>query len=152
MVNILETVDALANKWIDWRLKRSLKNDEHWKIVSTSLDEQTTQIVLAHPAIAILAEQAANILSESQAENYVQFDMRPRNKNWIRVTVQWANGISPAAKAAKLSEEVDQLRDSLVACMMLADDHTRNHNERLALIASRAHKTLYPELHKGKTE
>jgi hypothetical protein len=64
------------------------------------------------PAIVYLADQAADLLQQQNAKNYIQFDLMPRidrRKPPIRVTVQWADGISPAEKAAKLTDALRQL-------------------------------------------
>ncbi|HLF28246.1 MAG TPA: hypothetical protein VJG32_18095 [Anaerolineae bacterium] len=57
---------------------------------------------MSSPAITILADECARFLRAYKAENYVHFDMMPRPDHGmkpIRVTVQWANGMSPAEKA-----------------------------------------------------
>src|SRR3990172_2929419 len=58
------------------------------------------------------ASGAAEMLDEASADNYVQFDMMPRPDHAlkaIRITVQWANGLSPAQKALDLEAQIAHL-------------------------------------------
>ncbi|HMN30824.1 MAG TPA: hypothetical protein PKE45_21905 [Caldilineaceae bacterium] len=54
------------------------------------------------------------MLNAANAENYLQFDMVPRldrRLRPIRVTVQWANGMSPAQKVAMLERQLHALQN-----------------------------------------
>ena len=64
------------------------------------------------PAAVIIADEMAAMLDKANAENFVQFDFMPRldrGKRPVRVTVQWAHGMSPAEKCAMLEERIKTL-------------------------------------------
>lgn len=116
---MFQLIDKLAGWWIDWRMSQISKGDpdlENFKkldIKDIKINQDGFDLFAVSPAIAILAEEAAGMLQANNAKNYVQFDMMPRvdrRMKPIRVTVQWKNGESPAAKAARLEEEVERLR------------------------------------------
>ena len=69
--------------------------------------EKSLNIVYEFPGIAALVSEAGAFLDKYHAENYVQFDAMPRLDRGlkpIRVTIQWANGLSPAKKNSLLVE------------------------------------------------
>lgn len=124
MNKLFDFIDSMAGKWLDWRNEKSIADDEHFELIAAHIDKRATEITLAHPSIAIMAQEAAMMLNESNAENYVQFDMMPRADRklpWIRVTVQYAQGLSPAAKNAKLEAENKRLVESLTRVCDLHD-------------------------------
>lgn len=54
---------------------------------------------------AKIAQDMASLLNKNNAKNYIELDVMPRldrNLRPIRLTVQWSDGLSPAAKAAQL--------------------------------------------------
>ena len=82
---------------------------------------------MAHPGVATMAEQAGKFLKAHNAENYVQFDLMPRlesNLRPIRVTVQWASGLSPAMKNAEQGRAIEQMRAEIARLRPLADAWT----------------------------
>jgi len=105
-------LDWLAGRQIDWRLDCATGGDPELRQFNLKKIEHGRdgwEILAFAPAVAILAEQAAVLLEAKNAKNYVQFDMMPRLDRGlrpVRVTVQWANGESPAAKAARLENEL----------------------------------------------
>jgi hypothetical protein len=133
---LFNLIDVLAGKWFDWRVRRSIaKPIEPLMIKEVELANNGGMRVLAeHPAVMILADQAAALLEESNATNYVQFDLVPRPDRTdckpIRVTVQWAHGMSPGTKNIFLETALrdimatvelrtpvdDPINDFLVAC------------------------------------
>lgn len=116
MTRIFDIIDKLAGKWIDWRMRKESESDEHLKLISAHIDKDLTEIILDHPSIAYLADQASEMLSKANATNYIQFDMKPRidrKTRWIRVTIQYADGLSPAAKNAVLEAKNAKLRAAL---------------------------------------
>jgi len=63
------------------------------------------EILLEHPEVYMIADEFAAVLDEANVENYLEFDMMPNPNNAtrpIRVTIQWADGISPAQRAYKI--------------------------------------------------
>jgi hypothetical protein len=108
-------LDKLAGWYLDWRTHRAVSNDPEltqFELHKAEMNEHGIEIVAHAPAIAIIADQAAALLEAYNAKNYVQFDMMPRPDRGlhpVRITVQWANGMLPAEKAAKLEDALRQL-------------------------------------------
>ena len=104
-------IDALACRWLRWRQTRAVLSDPtlaSFRVLSATLhmeDGATAKILLEAPSLIVLAEEAVALLRAYNAPNYVQFDMLPRLETPprpVRITVQWADGESPARKAARL--------------------------------------------------
>ena len=103
---ILDWIDRLAARWLDAR--RTWKIDhtpsmKDWKVNIHSIEmlEKSLNITYEFPGIAALVSEAGAFLDKEHAENYIQFDAMPpldRGLKPIRVTIQWANGLSPATK------------------------------------------------------
>jgi hypothetical protein len=116
-MNLFDLIDLAVNKWISWRTDREIKRSGLWQelgIKSIDVDDEATNLVLSHPVIAIVADEAAQLLHDCNAPNYVQFDMLPRvdrHLDPIRVTVQWAHGLSPSEEVKQLQEELDLLKE-----------------------------------------
>lgn len=117
---MLHYLDRLAGWWLDWRTTQAMKNEpgdwQRFDLQKMEVEKNGWNVVAFAPGIVALADQAAALMNAERAENFVQFDMKPRldrGKPDIRVTVQWAHGMSPAEKAAKLSAEVERLRIAL---------------------------------------
>lgn len=117
---MLHFIDRLAGKWLDWRQDRTIANYPpelaDLKLHKVEADSREFRIVAFAPSIVHLADEAAALLNAENAENYLQFDMQPRldrGKPPIRVTVAWARGESPAAKAARLEDENTELKRRL---------------------------------------
>ncbi len=125
--------EALIARWINWRMDRRIKKAiasgempdiELRKFVTSGKD---MEILMAHPGVATMAEQAGKFLKAHNAENYVQFDLMPRLESDlrpIRVTVQWAGGLSPAVKNAQQAKVIEQQRAELARLRPLADAWT----------------------------
>lgn len=117
----LSLFDKIACAWMDYRQGRRITQMQKtnpelagdFGLHKLTVGGGEMEIVMIHPAIYILAEEAAAFLTDSHADNYVQFDMMPRIDRGlrpIRFTVQWANGESPATKAVRLEKELATLR------------------------------------------
>lgn len=120
-MNLLKILDGWVSKYTDWRMNMLFKPsaDAADQIMlrkavfdanGFSFDLETKTYI--SEGIAILAQEAARMLDMSKADNYVQFDMLPklsRELRRVRVTVQWANGKSPAQKAADLSAVLERI-------------------------------------------
>ncbi len=77
-------------------------------------DESGFHVVASFPGVVVLADEAARMLDASNAENYIEFDMMPRLDRGlppVRVTVQWADEMSPAQKAAMLEKRIKELEE-----------------------------------------
>jgi hypothetical protein len=113
---MLKWLDLLAAWWLNWRTDQAARNDpliQELGIQKVQYDESGFHLIASFPAVTTLADEAAALLGANEAENYVQFDMMPRvdrGKRPIRVTVQWADGESPASKAARLEKELEAMK------------------------------------------
>lgn len=118
---MLALIDILAGLWLNWRMDREVNRNNRvgeMNLQKVEFDENGFHLIASFPGVVLLADEAAAMLNANNAENYVEFDMMPRldrGKRPIRVTVAWANGESPAAKAARLERELDELRTRKVA-------------------------------------
>lgn len=107
---LFHLLDLLAGWWIDWRLSREVANNpelQEFGLKKVEFDETGFHLIASFPGVVMLADEAAAMLEANNAKNYVEFDMMPkldRGKIPIRVTVQWANGISPSKKADILED------------------------------------------------
>jgi len=121
VIMLLDALDKLACLWLDFRQSQNIaqmKRDMPEMLQGMSLHKlevgsHEIEIVMSHPGVYVMADEAAAFLEASNAKNYVEFDMMPRldrAKRPIRVTVQWASGESPAQKAARLERELEQSR------------------------------------------
>lgn len=132
-------IDSLAGKWLDWRMGSAINADpelEEMQFKRMEVTEGGYTLVAMHPAIAVLAADAAQLLNDAKAENYVQFDMMPRLDRGIRpirVTVAWANGLSPATKAARLQEKQDAA--IAIATQALLSDGCADYGDAVRSIA-----------------
>lgn len=129
---MLHFIDKLAGKWIDWRMRRTADVDPEYKELGIRRVQVTEEGVFEGtfitPAAAIIAEQMARMLNIADAENYVQFDFLPRldrGLHMVRVTVSWASGELPAAKASRLEEELEGARAWSALWKRAAKEHWR---------------------------
>lgn len=127
---MLNFVDKIAGAWLDWRLARRVNTDP--KMTELNLkkvevdDDGIMRVIASSPIITVFAEQCTRLLDEANVENYVSFDMAPRtdlSKRPLRVTVQWANGISPAEKSIKLEQQIGVLKAELARLCETHGDH-----------------------------
>lgn len=108
-------IDMLASLWLNWHTKQLIKKSHVGaaKVEHAEVDQQNMEIIMSHPAVVMLADEASALLNEAHCDNYLEIDLQPRIDHAtkpIRVTVQWMHGLSPAQKAAKLMKENDELR------------------------------------------
>lgn len=117
-------MDRIASKWLQWRTDSNIKQAiadgimEDAQLKRFTATGKDVDILLMHPAVAAIAEQSVSFLNAHNAANYVQFDMMPRIDRGVRpvrITVQWANGMSPSEKATKVAAELARLRDRIQA-------------------------------------
>ena len=113
---LFELIDRLSIWWLDRRIDRAVESNpelKEFKLKRLDRGEWGWELLASSPSVPILAEEAARLLDEANAENYIQFDMltrMDRRMRPIRVTVQWAKGESPAKRAARLEAELQELR------------------------------------------
>ena len=114
---MLEMIDRLAGWWLDWRTDHAIAQHSElheFGLKKAEFDESGFHVVASFPGVVVLADEAARMLDASDVENYIEFDMMPRLDRGlppVRVTVQWANGMSPAQKAAMLEERIQELEE-----------------------------------------
>lgn len=113
-------LDRLAYWWIDWRHERWVRRTPEIKKAVDDLGLRRFEIcdgryetTFVTEAAAFIANEMAQLLTEAGAENYVEFDMLPKLERKlppVRVTIQWANGESPAAQNERLRKEIAELK------------------------------------------
>lgn len=112
---MLQLIDILAIKWLDWRYNGKVRayvkeHPEHgFAFSKAEINDDGMFVYGTSPAIAFLAVEASKMLDRAHASNYVQFDMIPHvaaELRATRVTVQFADGLSPAQRADHLNEFV----------------------------------------------
>lgn len=125
--------EALIARWLNWRMdrriKQAIKSGEFPDIELRRFkaEGKDMEILMAHPGVLSMVEQAGKFLKAHNAENYVQFDLIPRlasDLRAIRVTVQWAGGLSPAMKNAEQGRVIEQQRAEIARLRILADAWT----------------------------
>ena len=108
-------LDTLANWWLNWRTEKARKQTaEGLRLQRCEIDENGFVAEWISPDIAIFAAECARMLDKANAKNYVQFDVMPRisaRKRPVRVTVQWAEGESPAEQNARLRDALEKYAD-----------------------------------------
>lgn len=125
---MLHLIDRLAGRWMDWRTDREVRNNpdlQDFNLKRFEVEGKSFELVASTQAVAILADQAATLLTESGAENFVEFRMMPRldrNMKPILVTVQWASKLSPAEKAAMMEKRAETYRRMLVDAGLLGEN------------------------------
>ncbi len=111
-MNLLSQVDKLAKSWLEWRTFKALENIEDPEFTQVELRRGQIDILLSHPAVAILASECASFLQAHNAPNFVQMELMPRLERGARhivVTVAYADGEMPARQIARLKKEVERL-------------------------------------------
>lgn len=118
-MKLLEMIDKLASDYLTWRTKRAMaasKSEEPELLGVNYSQDRGLEIMLAHPGVAILADECINFLTAYDAPNYVEMILQPRidkGQRAILVTVMYQDGESPASKAIRLQKELDTLTEDL---------------------------------------
>ena len=113
---MLHLLDRLAEAWLYWRRRRRIQTDPEltrFNVHAIAVKDHALTISAETPLLAMLGQEACKLLDLYDAQNYVQFDMiswTAARGRAVRVTVQWANGESPAVKAARLEVELNRIR------------------------------------------
>jgi hypothetical protein len=111
---VLGWMDKLAGLWLAFRTRRNaLGGYREPELKSIEINDKCAKAVIAHPQVAFFADECSALLNAAEVENYLEFEMQPRAdhaKGRIRVTIQWAHGLSPAQKAIKLEKELADLK------------------------------------------
>ncbi len=115
-MSIANLIDRIAIAWINRRydqtaeeINRQVKDDMtlHKASIENGHFEATMVSTPEGQSIAFLLSAFSKVLGD--APNYIQFDMLPRldhrdDRKPIRVTIQWAAGMSPGTKNHHLVE------------------------------------------------
>lgn len=140
---MLSLIDKAAGKWLDWRMDREIRKsgyDEGFGLKKVEVKDGEFQGTFVTPAVAIMAQEGAEMLEAANADNYVQFDMMPRLDRGlkpIRVTIQWAHGLAPAQKASKMESALRQAVSCLEAWKQ-SPDHEWNEADEGELVELKA--------------
>ena len=121
---VLSALDEGAGRWLDWRMDRAVAANpelEQFKLRKAHWENGRwqTEGFSYSPAVVILAEGCAQMLTAANATNYIEFEMLPRLDRGLRpvaVTVRWLNGELPSTKAARLEAELAKINDALAQC------------------------------------
>lgn len=112
----MNLIDRFAEWWLAKSTERYIKHNpeisEKFQLKRAEFTPGGMDILMLCPDIVMLANEAAALLRKNNAKNYVQFDMMPRLDKGvkpIRVTIQWAEGMSPAVKNAELEKKIKVL-------------------------------------------
>jgi hypothetical protein len=142
MINLLEWLDKLAGRWLQWRYDWACRHMPEIKAQVEQLGLKSVNTIpggweatFVTPAAAMIAADMAGMLDKAQAKNFIQFDFMPRldrGMKAVRVTVEWADGESPAQKAERLEREIERVKDELA--------EAREWNEMLGLRGDPAHE------------
>ena len=116
-------LDRLAGWWMDWRMGLNAGRVPELRLermeVRNEIGEGTVGVIASHPLIWRFASELAELLNMTPgADNYVQVDMMPRPDHGvepIRVTVQWAKGLSPGQLNLVLKQENAWMRRVFLA-------------------------------------
>jgi hypothetical protein len=141
-------LDRMAGKWLDWRLDRECRSSpqiQELRLLNAYIEPGRYNLMMSGPDIVHLADQAASMLEQQNAKNYIQFDMTPRVDRGlkpVRVTVQWAMGEAPGSKAARLEVELKKTREELA----LWQDVVKAADGILAIVIPRLNSWWSPEI------
>lgn len=117
MIKPLELIDLAASWWLNWRTERAYRNRpdfEEVKLLRSKMEPGNWELDLQHSMVGPLAAELGGMLDRASAKNYIQFDLFPRIDSGtkpIRVTLQWANGLSPSAVNRILRTAVDEIAE-----------------------------------------
>lgn len=105
------------------------------KRMKSSIENGETEVEIAGmlPNVRAMVVECIELLEAHEAKNYVQFDLIPRLESRLpgfRVTVQRAEGKSPAGRVIEMEAEVERLRTQLAEAtaweaVLIADDDLR---------------------------
>lgn len=115
---ILNWIDRIAGIWLNMRVSWAARKAGMADITLEEMhaDKNGLLIIMRHDSLAFFASEAAALLNEFNASNYVQIEMMPRvdhAKRPVLLTVQWKDGESPSAKATRLEKRVKELEGML---------------------------------------
>ena len=113
-------IDILARKWLSWRTTRAIKSDIllDAKFKQMHLDAEANEFTyeFASGYVGHIARELAEFLGKFSAGNYVEVDFVPPTGGKIRpvrVTVQYADGMSPAEKNKHLELIIKRLESQI---------------------------------------
>lgn len=112
---ISELIDLAAYSWIHWHSERQYRNSpdfEEVKLLRSELKPGDWRFDMQHGMVGEMCEAFAAFLDSANAKNHVQFDLFPKlssARQPIRITVQWAGGLSPSAVNAILRETMEEI-------------------------------------------
>lgn len=129
---MFEILDRLAHWWLDHRwqaVKRTLPlvgDFDLTKIEKTVADTgRGWQLSVEMPATVIKVNDVAAVLKQKDFCNHVEFFMLLKSGHSVRpvrVSVQWAQGLGPAGKAAQRPAVRNELRRLLADLSRLLHD------------------------------
>jgi hypothetical protein len=111
---MLQLIDRIAWAYLNWRIDQATKRiDVKLNFKKATLTQDGWFGEWVSPMVAFIADQCSDMLNKAGAPNYVQFDMIAHAQRPVRVTVQWADGESPAEQNARLRKELERQKGEL---------------------------------------
>jgi hypothetical protein len=116
-LNPLAWLDSLALTWRNYRLDYFMKRDpdfngDQFALKKIEFQENGINFVVNYPGMAIFANEAARLLKDYNAANYLEMIIVPDSilpSRPIVLTVQWRDGKTPGRMVAELKDEVQRL-------------------------------------------
>lgn len=119
---LLSAVDRLAGWWLDWRMTRAIASQPdlaRFDLRKVEASAKGWEIEAFAPAVPILAGQCARLMAHYGAQNYIEFELLPRLDRGLRpivMTIRWANGELPSARAARFEADLQRINAALAQC------------------------------------
>lgn len=113
---LLRILDRLVAWYADARMGNNARRaftEQGVKLTRAEITPEGWSVQASAPDLVHLLDQATKLLDESGAENYLQFWMLPRfdrHRRAVLITIQRAQGESPADQNARLRAELAELR------------------------------------------
>ena len=118
MKTIGHWITMLALWWIEKvqekRVEEFYKEHSDMKIVSKA-DGRLDLLMTDKPGLSTLVVECAKVLTECDAENYVEVELIPKCQllNPLLLTVQWRDRKSPGTIARERLEEIEHLQRTI---------------------------------------
>lgn len=114
---MFQLLDRLTNWYANLRYDQDMKKIkktpeyEEMKLEDVKLDQSGLSVTISHSSVANIANEFAQLLVDTNCDNYLQFVLYAKVKRGIRpveVTLRWYDGgKTPSQKAAELEAELN---------------------------------------------
>lgn len=110
-----QVLDLAAQLWLNWHAEHQYRNSpdfEEVKLLRSEIKPGDWRFDMQHSIVGPMCEAFADLLDSASAKNHLQFDLFPKvssTRKPVRITVQWAGGLSPSRVNAILREAMEQI-------------------------------------------